>query len=172
MVYQTKIDTRQERWLLSQRPENATIFQRFLAEIKSTIALKWWLQWWQMIYQLSNSFAQLFTGQFQDGPICWLYSRLTRNQEQNRLRKKVGIVESKICTQISFFFFFKKKIGYHICLLYFPLECYIEKAQRIVSGLGPSSTIVHAITGWDASLGATSGFPIDAFGDFRQLDSH
>ena len=44
VVYQTNHFTGQESRLLSQRPENATIFQRFLVEIQRAIALKWWPQ--------------------------------------------------------------------------------------------------------------------------------
>lgn len=53
-----------------------------------------------------------------------------------------------------------------------PVECHIEKVQKIVSGLGPSATIVPAVTVGGGSQEATCGFDIDAFIDFRQLDLH
>lgn len=113
---------------------------------------------------LLHNFSRGCVGMAQS--VYWLYSQLTRNQEQNKLKKK----KSWNCWKKKLYSFLKIWISHLLSV--FPLKYYIEKAQRIVSGLGPSPTIVHAVTGCDGSLWATGGFPIDAFGHFRQVEPH
>lgn len=87
--------------------------------------------------------------------------------------KKSDLLKAKSVYRFLLLIFFFENFECHIfCMLHFPLECHIDKAQRIFSGMGPLSTIAHSITVCEGSLGATCGPHIDAFGDFRQLDPH
>lgn len=84
-------------------------------------------------------------------------------------QEKVRSVEIKICTQIALnmICFFKKLERHIFCMLCVPRVIHMEKAQRMVSGLGPLSATVWAVPVRGGSLEATWESHVDALGDFR-----
>lgn len=63
----------------------------------------------------------------------------------------VSIVESKICTKISLFFFISNVVS-SVCFISY-WSAILRKPKGIVSGLVPWSTAVHIVTGCDGFLG-------------------
>ena len=142
LVYQTQINTDQERWLLSHRPENSTNFQRFVAKVKSTIALKWWHQGdrerrWELVSIMDILIVKFSCTTFHEVVLGWpsqfigciLSSLETRSKTSLKKKKKLELLKEK-----AVLFFKNLNIASSVC---FSIEVPYWESPKDCFWLGP-----------------------------------
>lgn len=136
-------------------------FSRFLTEIKSNVALKWWHQGDKkgrrelstMDKSSVRFFVQLFTGNVHMAlSIDYILGSLETRSKMDKKKKSWNYWKQSLN---EIFFFLKHFECLIFCVLYFPLGWDIGKTQRIVLAWAHHQPFVHTIIGCGGSLGAT-----------------